>query len=568
MSYTLDASIVDYVRQAAASDRYAAYLRNTLLDLIAINTAANGPIAEVASREGQLFDWIGREIADLAGPEAVVERVPIDPGIADDPDYTPPGYARGQDGVIPPVDEAYRDRMNLVAIVPAGSAPAGSGVILHAHVDVVPPWFAPRSEGWRVVGRGASDNKAQVAILLAQIKLIHEMREQLGQGPTRPQVYQFVIDEEIGGNGSLSLAREPRFAGADVLMFESTGLTPYCAHRGAVYYRCRLTAGANERLNPLELFPFVVLALEEEGRRIQAETQGPLFTAAHVQTNHGSLGCFGAAPGCVCDHVAVEITAKAKANPERIGMKIIEILDDALAAYVRQYGDKSREEDAATGRPKVARHFELKVTPGPERHSFRLDVHGKGGHMASVGECDNAITKAAYLLAALLRVGSNFPGVGARGRLVGDEGDGREIVLQGGQGFTPSHRMADVQSRMTAAARRGAREYCRARGAAYDDGMVEMLFDQLHNDAYADSPESRPMQALRAAFEATGQPWPELTAWETSCDARIYHHKGYPVAIFGAGRLDAAHSPDEYVDVADLQKGLAIATLATWAMIG
>ena len=76
------------------------------------------------------------------------------------------------------------------------------------------------------------------------------------------------------------------------------------------------------------------------------------------------------------------------------------------------------------------------------------------------------------------------------------------------------------------------------------------------------------MQALRRAFAATGEPWPEPVAWQTSCDARLYHAKGHPVAIFGAGKLELAHSRGEYIDVPDVQKALAISTLATWALIG
>ena len=56
-------------------------------------------------------------------------------------------------------------------------------------------------------------------------------------------------------------------------------------------------------------------------------------------------------------------------------------------------------------------------------------------------------------------------------------------------------------------------------------------------------------------------------AWQTSCDARIYHHKGHAVSIFGAGKLAAAHSADEYVDLADVQKALAISTLATIQLV-
>jgi acetylornithine deacetylase/succinyl-diaminopimelate desuccinylase-like protein len=127
--------------------------------------------------------------------------------------------------------------------------------------------------------------------------------------------------------------------------------------------------------------------------------------------------------------------------------------------------------------------------------------------------------------------------------------------------------MEDIKSRLAAAARRGVELYCRMRRIPFDETMVQMSFDLLHNDAYADSPDSEPMQALQTAFIAVGEPWPEPVAWETSCDARLYHHRGSPAAIFGAGPLEAAHGPDEYVDIPEMQRALAISTLATWAMI-
>jgi len=564
---TLDPAMVDYVREAAASDRYGAYLRNTLLDLCALNTVPDARLADSAARERQLLDWIEREITEQLGIEATIERPPIDPAIAHDPDYSPPGYAADAAGRMPPVREIYRDRGNLLVLMPGSDGNDKPGVILHAHVDVVPPWFAPRSAGERVFGRGACDNKAQVALLLAQIKLLREIEQKFGHRPTRGRVYQLVIDEEIGGNGSLSLSLDPRFAGVAVLMHEPTALVPYCAHRGAVWYRCRLSVGPNTGIGAVELFPFVVLALEEEGQRIRKETSHPMFTAAHVQTNHGILGSYGSSPSVVCDHVAVEIAARVKANPARVEMKLIEFFDDAVADYVRAYGDKTRENDPATGKPKVERHFTVQLTLQPQTQNFRVDVWGKSGHMGALAWCDGAITKAAYLLGSLLRIAADLPGVQATGRLADHSGDDHQIVLEGAQGFTPSHSMADVQARMLAAARRGAQDYCRIRRREYHEDMVEMTFDRLHNDAYADHPHSVPMRALAQAFAAAGEPWPEPVAWESSCDARIYHHKGHPVAVFGAGKLEKAHSSDEYIDVPDIQKALAISTLATWTMI-
>ena len=563
-----DSAVTAWIRETTASRRYGDLLRDALLELMAVDTSGHGTFAEIAERESRLFDVIERRIV-AADPQAGVERVPIDPTIESDADYTVPLYAMGADGA-PPASAIYAGRHNLVARVD-GEIRAESPFILHAHVDVVPPWFPSRQEGDRIFGRGACDNKAQVAVLLAQLQLLRELQEKFGTRCARGRLYQFVIDEEIGGNGSLALARDPRFAGSGVLVNECTGLKPFCAHRGCVYYRCRLSTAAVPEISALEMFPFAVIAMENEGRRIQSESNMPLFLPSHVQTNHGMLGSFGHACGSVCDRVTIEISARARANAERIGMKLIEFLDEAAAEYVRLYGDKTREIDAATGRPKVARHFDVKVSPGPEYHTVRINVYGKGGHMGALSECDSAITKAAYLLAALMHVSRRFPMVRAWARLLEDDAvaaDPRSVPeqlwLQGGQGFTPAHRMEDVKQRLAAAAQRGVQEYCRLRGVPFTQAMVTMSFDLLHNDAYAEAVDCGPMRALQTAFEALGEAWPAPVAWETSCDARLYHHRGMPAAIFGAGPLEAAHGPDEYVDLAEMQKALAIGTLATW----
>ncbi len=564
---SLDPAVVEYVRGAVAGERYAAYMRDLLVELIAINTAAEGPLDEIAARERHLFDRIEREIRDAAGDAAHVERPAIDPAIAGDPAYSPPGYAADADGNVPPAEVVYAGRGNLFALV-GGNRDSKPAVIMHAHVDVVPPWFGPRVDGERIIGRGACDNKAQVAVLLAQMKLLRELEGKFGSSLPGGRVYQFVIDEEIGGNGSLSASRDARFAGVPVLMHESTDLVPYCAHRGAVYYRCRLSAGTNEGMSAVELFPFVVMALESEGRKLQRETEHPGFTADHVQTNHGVLGCYGRHPGVVCDHVAVELTTRLKASDQRIAMKLTQMFEAAMAEYNSRYGDKQQERDSG-GRPKVERHFDVKVDSTAEVQRFRVDIWGRSGHMAAVRECDGAITKAALLFTALLRFAGKYPNIQGSARLADlpPDDDGRGMVLEGGQGFTPAHQMADVQARMTAAASEAVKKYCKFRGRRFEPGMIQMSFDRLHNNAYADSPEIAPMQALRAACAAVGHPLGAPVAWETSCDARIYHHRGHPVAIFGAGKLSAAHSDSEFVELGDLRKALTISTLATWAMM-
>ena len=128
-------------------------------------------------------------------------------------------------------------------------------------------------------------------------------------------------------------------------------------------------------------------------------------------------------------------------------------------------------------------------------------------------------------------------------------------MLEGGQGFLPTHSLAEVTRRMRSAAERGAEAYCRSRGAIFVPGLVRTTFDKLHNDAFARDP-SRP--AVRAFVEAARRVGIEvrepLRGWDVSCDARIFARE-YPasdVLTFGAGALQHAHSANEQVRLDDL----------------
>lgn len=559
-----DPAAVSFVNRLAGSDGYARYLRDTLVSLCAVNTAPDADLAATAAREQELFDLIQREVEGLHGGKGLVERPPIDPAIGTDPAYTPPGYAADRAGRVPPAEQVYAGRTNLLVMVGGSAGDSRRPVIQHAHVDVVPLWTPPRVEGNRIIGRGACDNKAQVAVLLAQMRLLDELQRHLGRQAQLGRVYQFAIDEEIGGNGSLSLAMDPRFAGSPMIVHECTELVPYCAHRGCVYYRCRLSARGGAAFG---MFPHVVTAMDEEGRRFKEETRHLLFGVEHVQANPGMLGGYGTTPGSVCDHVAVLLTLGLPSSPQEAATKVERCLAESIRGYCSLHGDKTGDRDAATGRPRLERHFSVECVSRSGPPELRVDVFGIGGHMGALSECDNAITKAAYMLRGLhdspddlLRTVTIRPADADGGAVAG-------LVIEGGQGFTPCHRMEDVKARLLAAARRGAQEYCNARGLRSDEGMIEMSFDRLHNDAYAADPSTEPMQVLLAAREAVGLPPIEVTGWRTSCDARLYHARGYPVAIFGAGRLDVAHSDHEYVDIADMQQALAISTLAVWQMI-
>lgn len=104
-----------------------------------------------------------------------------------------------------PISHA-RDRSSLVVIVPGNRG--GRSLILNAHLDTVAPgdislwrhnpYAGDIEDGW-IFGRGAMDNKAGVMVLYALLDLI-------SQGKICPPgdvIFQFVLEDEITGNGTL-----------------------------------------------------------------------------------------------------------------------------------------------------------------------------------------------------------------------------------------------------------------------------------------------------------------------------------------------------------------------------
>ena len=172
-------------------------------------------------REAEVQEFTRRRFADL-GLRA--ELVPIPEEITADPEYT---HSDNR--------QPYAGRCNLVVrLVGEGS---GRSLILNAHNDVVPAgeWaeaFSPQLEGDVVVGRGASDCKGDVAAMYLIARAIKEFGIRL-VGDLELQV---VIEEEVGGNGSLALIRQGHRADGVVVM-EGSDLKLHSANRGVVWFR-------------------------------------------------------------------------------------------------------------------------------------------------------------------------------------------------------------------------------------------------------------------------------------------------------------------------------------------
>lgn len=562
--------VVEFVKQQASSEAYTAYCRDLLVEMMAIDTCIQSDVNRLRENENKVFDIAEREIRSILGDKADVRRDPINPKIQEHPYFSLLYYTCTADRKQPlSCEQTYQGRCNLVTTVQADE-PAGKGAnaFYNAHIDTVAPFFGPRVEGPLVYGRGSADDKGEIVLLIAQLKLIEEAKKKFGLRFGAARAYQFVIEEEMGGNGSLSIALDERYKGYEAIIHEITGNLAHPANRGCVWYQCTLTSAGVPNAKTIEMWPFVIRQLEIEGAKIKAEGKHPLFKPEHVQTNHGVLGIYGKHPSAVNDHVAISITVAGVANPDRLAMRVTEIIDAAIREYVQRYGDKTKEIDPETGKAKVERHYKLQVTSHGNSPTFQLDVYGKAGHMGAVAKCDGAITKAAFIMLALQQQGKAFAQIKAQARFADAAGDIDPLVLEGGQGFVPTHDMDQVMQRLRQAAAQGVQDYCRFYGVPYKPEMSEMRYDKLHNNAFACPADSPGMESFRWAYQSLGKPWPEVTGWQVSCDARIFAKEGHNVTTFGPGTLKEAHSDSEYLDMRQVQEGLAISVLQAMRLGG
>ena len=295
------------VKELAYSDKYNKFYTNLLMELLAIDTTPKSDISVIRENEGKAFGIIERELTQI-DEHTIIERIPIDTSIEFHPYFTQPHYTKTPENPSGlSVAETYSGRYNLVAYI-KGTNESGSAhkAIYNAHIDTVAPFLEVQMEDNIIFGRGACDAKGQIVLMLAQIKLLKELDVPVNQD----RIYQFVIDEEPGGNGSLSLAIDKRFKHIDdVIVFEITGNKAHPANRGALWYKVELDGTTDDRVNVSEMQAYVVLAIETEGRKIKSESIHPLFPTRPVQTCQGILGNYGVHPSAVNDEVGFNLLA-------------------------------------------------------------------------------------------------------------------------------------------------------------------------------------------------------------------------------------------------------------------
>lgn len=529
------------------------YVRQLLLEICAIDTTPYPDVARMREAENTVFAILERELDTVGFTAARRERRPVNPAIAEHPAFSLLHFTKTKErprGLSP--EEAYANRGNLLYFVPGKDGYEGpDGVGVNAHIDVVKPFIPPRDAGDVLYGRGTCDDKGAIVAMIAALRILAKALDQADVQLARNLVNMFVIEEETGGNGSLSLALDHKLRAlyGSLLVLECAGNDIHPANRGAIWYKATL---ACREANLFELSAYVIEQLEQEGRAIKAESRHALFPQRPVQTCHGIIGHFGEHPSRICGEVAFDILLTGTVD-DRVTHCITDCIDSALAEYTAVYGDKTQAIDQTTGKPKVDHHYDLT----PTADGLRCAVHGSTGHMGSILENDGAITKMAAFVRALVRSRPRIERLlhGTLCLALADEPASEQLVLEGGQGFVPTHPIEEIMSRVARAARNGAANYLRLIEHCTCIPQIDVTYDKLHNAAFDGNPDSPAMHAAIAAAKDSGL-WrdQEIKGWTVSCDARLFatEHPDLPVVTSGAGLLQYAHGDAEQIRLDDL----------------
>lgn len=243
----------------------AAALRERAVDLLSELISFESTVGS----EGPAMRYMHERMSEVADD---VQFVEVTEDIKQDPDYS---Y---------PVVTTYGDRPNVRAV--KRGAGGGKSLILNTHLDVVPPSsghvdpFVAREEDGVIFGRGACDAKGQATTIWLLFRLLDELDITL-QGDI---IAHLVIEEEIGGNGTVAMVRHGDTADACIVL-EPTDFALLPQVRGAVWFDATVYGQAGHSGRPGGTVSALLKAIDviriftDYHDRILAESRGkfPLF---------------------------------------------------------------------------------------------------------------------------------------------------------------------------------------------------------------------------------------------------------------------------------------------------
>ena len=534
--------IKEYIEQRAASDEFREFISDSLVKLCCIDNTPENSIDGIRERETAAFRVI-HDLAEGIDLPGNFQLYSVDSErISSHPSYTPVFYSDDPN--------PYSGRSNLVYhLRPEKTVKSGRPLAFNAHIDTIAPHIPPFIKGPSVFGRGTCDDKGNVIVITGILRILDELMKEFGVIPGNELTFMFVIDEETGGNGSLSLALNRdfcrRFEGLIVL--ECCGNRAFPANRGALWYRIDLPT---DRLkDPIRTSAEIILALEEEGRSIYRESNHPMFPNRPVQTCHGIIGPWGEHPSRICGYA--EFSVLTDKDPVDIEPAVWEGVDK----YTAVYGDKTLSADNQT--PVVLKHFELNKT----ERGIVLRVFGSTGHMAAVSLNDGALTKAAYIVSELYQFDETLT------VKLNRFDEGSRLTMEGGQSFLPTHSIEEIKVRIKDACFRLLKDQGFSRHEI--DEIVTM--DKLHNAAFAGDADLTLFRKTADCLDRMGlKSSLPPRGWGASCDARLFWEADpqLPIVTAGTGDLDNAHSDDERVDVQDICRNIGAFVLLSLEFCG
>jgi acetylornithine deacetylase/succinyl-diaminopimelate desuccinylase-like protein len=530
--------IADWIREYVSGEEFKDFIAGSLLELCRIQTIPGRDLRKTAEGEKLAFDLILRLLRESGWP-GTTEMPGISDSIRSHPSFTFPYYAG--------TDQAYGGRANLVFRWRRDrESGSGRGVALNAHIDTVAPYVDCSRDGEVVRGRGACDDKSGCIVMVAALHLLNEIKARFDVVPGRDLVLMFVIDEEPGGNGSLSLAldRDLKKHYDTLVVLECCDQQIYAGNRGGIWYKVEIKGHGIS--DSILLAMDIVQELEKEGASIKKESDHPLFPQRPIHTSHGIFGPFGEHPSYICGYVEFRVDTKSSFD------ELSASVQRGIQTYIQSYGDKTKKINPETGRNVVEKHYGLEKDGG----FCLLKIWGSTGHMGSILENDNAITKASFIVREMRKddpnVNLSFP--------VRPASD--SLVLEGGQGFVPTHTIDQIKQRLQEAMMRGHRNHCLYSASRLP--QPTMTFEKLHNDAFGGDPNSLSIKNAVRSAELLGVPVQEpILGFGASCDARLFAeiHPGLEIITTGPGGLRYAHSDSEQIRVDDLVRSCGMMAL-------
>lgn len=184
-----------------------------------------------------------------------------------------------------PVKEGYKKRPNVVGLYKGSGG--GRSLLLNGHVDVIPPgpessWehgpFSSEIHDNRLYGRGSSDMKSGLAAMTMALDCLLDV----GIRPKGDIIIEYVMDEELSGNGTLACVMKGYRADAGICC-ETSSLHVQPACIGRVWFEITVQgkpAGIQKRwdgVNAIEKGYEIVKAVSNlEAIRI-SELNHPLY---------------------------------------------------------------------------------------------------------------------------------------------------------------------------------------------------------------------------------------------------------------------------------------------------